>query len=87
VRFLARIDYDTLGRIGRLRCALLVIHSRDDEIIPYHHGRKLFEAAKEPKCFQEISGGHNDGFITSGSVYTDALAKFLGEAIPAGDDN
>jgi len=85
VRFLARINYDTLGRIGKLRCPLLVIHSRDDEIIPYHHGEKLFEAAKEPKRFQEISGGHNDGFITSGSVYKDALSQFLSEAIPSGD--
>jgi len=85
VRLLARIKYDTLGRIGKLRCRLLVIHSRDDEIIPYHHGQKLFEAAKQPKRFQEISGGHNDGFITSGSIYTNALSEFLSEAIPSGD--
>jgi uncharacterized protein len=85
VRLLARINYDTLGRVGRLRCALLVIHSRDDEIIPFHHGQKIFEAAKEPKRFQEISGGHNDGFITSGNVYKNALAEFLSEAIPSAD--
>jgi hypothetical protein len=85
VRFLARIDYDTLGRIDKLRCRLLVIHSRDDEIIPYHHGQKLFEAAKEPKRFQEISGGHNDGFIRSGDVYKDALGKFLADSIPSGN--
>ncbi|MDP6543413.1 MAG: alpha/beta hydrolase [Phycisphaerae bacterium] len=86
VRFLARINYDTLGRIGKLRCRLLVIHSPDDEIIPYHHGEQLFEAAKEPKRFQEISGKHNDGFIKSGSVYKDALSQFLSEAIPFADD-
>jgi len=85
VRLLARIKYDTLGRIDKLRCGLLVIHSRDDEIIPYHHGLKIFETAKEPKQFQEISGGHNDGFLTSGSVYIGTLAKFLSEAIPPGD--
>jgi len=85
VRLLARINYDTLARIDKLRCRLLVIHSRDDEIIPFHHGQKIFEAAKQPKRFQEISGGHNDGFITSGSVYTNALAEFLSEAIPSAD--
>ena len=85
VRLLARINYDTLGRIDKLRCGLLVIHSRDDEIIPYHHGEQLFEAAKQPKRFQEISGGHNDGFITSGSVYTNALSEFLSEAVPSAD--
>jgi len=85
VRLLARINYDTLGRIGKLRCGLLVIHSTDDEIIPFHHGQKLFEAAKEPKRFQEISGGHNNGFITSGNIYKNALAEFLAESIPSGD--
>ena len=85
VRLLARIKYDTLGRIDKLRCGLLVIHSPDDEIVPYHHGQKIFEAAKEPKRFQEISGGHNDGFLASGSLYTDALAEFLAGSIPPDD--
>jgi hypothetical protein len=82
VRMLARINYDTLGRINQVRCRLLIIHSPDDEIIPYHHGQKLFQAAKEPKTFQEIIGGHNDGFIRSGDVYTGCISKFLTEAIP-----
>ncbi len=82
VRLLARINYDTLGRIDKLRCPLLVIHSRDDEIIPFHHGEQLFAAAKEPKRFQEISGGHNDGFMTSENVYTDAIAEFLDSVKP-----
>ena len=86
VRLMARINYNTLGRIKHVRCPLLIIHSPDDEIIPYHHGQKLFQAAKEPKTFQEITGGHNDGFIRSGDLYTDCLERFLSEAIPAGDD-
>jgi uncharacterized protein len=81
VRFLARMSYNTLGRIDKLRCPLLIIHSPDDEIIPYHHGRQIFESAKEPKRFQEISGRHNDGFITSGSIYTNAISEFLTSAI------
>ena len=82
VRLLARINYNTLGRIGKLRCPLLVIHSADDEIIPYHHGQKIFAAAKEPKRFQEISGGHNDGFMTSESVYTECISEFLDSVKP-----
>jgi len=82
VRMLARINYNTLGRIQQVRCRILMVHSPDDEIIPYHHSQKLFAAAKEPKTFQEIVGGHNDGFIRSGDLYTDSVAKFLEEAIP-----
>jgi hypothetical protein len=77
VRFLARTRYDNLGRIGDIHCPLLVIHSRDDEIIPFAQGRRLYQAANEPKRFLEINHGHNDGFLLSGSLYTDGLAAFL----------
>jgi len=82
VRFLARIKYNTLGLMDKLQCPLLVIHSPQDQIIPYHHGQKLFAAAREPKRFQEISGGHNDGFMRSGSVYTGCLDGFLQASMP-----
>lgn len=37
---------------------LLVMHSEDDEVIPFEHGRALFEAAEAPKTFQRLKGGH-----------------------------
>ena len=37
---------------------LLVMHSRDDQVIPFEHGRAVFEAAEAPKSFQPLSGGH-----------------------------
>ena len=37
---------------------LLVMHSEDDPIIPYDHGKRLFAAAAEPKTFQRLRGGH-----------------------------
>ncbi|XOZ33119.1 alpha/beta hydrolase [Halomonadaceae bacterium KBTZ08] len=37
---------------------LLVMHSIEDGIIPFEHGRKLYEAAAEPKTFQRLKGGH-----------------------------
>jgi uncharacterized protein len=58
------------------------VHSRDDDIIPFRHGRRLWEAAPEPKAFLEISGTHNDGFVTTGRRYEEGLAAFLGEHGP-----
>jgi len=63
IRLLANIRYDTLARVPQITCPTLVIHSRDDDIIPFAHGRRLFEAARSPKQFLEIEGGHNEGFI------------------------
>jgi uncharacterized protein len=77
VRWLARIRYDTLARMPGITAPVLVVHSPDDDIIPFHHGRRLWEAAREPKEFLEISGTHNAGFVTHGRRYEEGLARFL----------
>jgi hypothetical protein len=53
------------------------MHSRDDTLVPYEFGVRLFEGANEPKRFVELFGGHNDAFLVSGDVYTDAWAEWL----------
>src|SRR5688572_1400501 len=63
VRLVSRIRYDTLRRLGDVRAPVLVIHSPDDDIIPFTHGQRLFDAAPEPKAMLEIAGGHNEGFV------------------------
>ena len=45
------------------------MHSRTDEIIPYEHGQKNFDAAKEPKVFIELVGGHNDAIYADQTKY------------------
>ncbi len=76
-RLLCRYDYNTAAAIKKINCPVLIIHSPQDDIIPFSHGRKLFEAASEPKAFLEIRGDHNTGFLASGSLYTNGLADFL----------
>jgi len=79
VRLLARIRYDSLSRVAVARCPVLVVHSRDDEIVPFSHGERLFAAAREPKRLLAISGSHNEGFLLSGAPYRDGIARFLHE--------
>jgi len=76
-RLLARFDYDAVDGIGRVTCPVLVAHSPQDDIVPYAHGRRLFEAAPEPKQFLELSGGHNDGFIYMRREWVNHLGAFL----------
>jgi fermentation-respiration switch protein FrsA (DUF1100 family) len=82
VSLLSRFKYDTISKIGRINCPKLIIHSPEDEVVPYDHGITLFENALPPKYFLGIRGGHNDGFFISGSLYTDGLRKFLDIALP-----
>lgn len=77
VRLLARIHYKTLESIAEVEAPVLVVHSRDDEIVPFEHGQRLFEAAREPKTFQPIRGDHNAGFLISGEDYVQGLRSFL----------
>ncbi len=81
VRLLSRFHYDSISKVGRIGQPMLVLHSRDDEIVPFHHGRQLFDAAREPKQFYQMLGGHNDGFLSSGQAYKDALGKFLQQVL------
>ena len=77
VRLISRLRYDTLSRMAHVRAPVLVIHSPADDIIPYSHGQRLYAAAREPKAFLEVSGGHNDGFVFTRPEWVEALRKFL----------
>jgi fermentation-respiration switch protein FrsA (DUF1100 family) len=77
VRLLSRYRYNNLDKVVLISAPLLVVHSRQDEIIPFSHGERLFERAREPKSFLAIQGGHNDAFLTSRKAYTLGLKSFL----------
>jgi fermentation-respiration switch protein FrsA (DUF1100 family) len=81
VRLITRIDYPVKDYVTATQAPLLVIHSRDDEIIPFDMGRAVFEAATGPKTFLEINGDHNAGFWLSRETYVPALDDFLTEAL------
>ncbi|MCE8022811.1 alpha/beta hydrolase [Billgrantia aerodenitrificans] len=77
VRWLATLDYPTARYVTRIESPLLVIHSRDDEIIPFSEGEAVYRAANEPKELLTIRGGHNTGFIDSEPDYSTGIDAFL----------
>lgn len=81
IRWLAHLKYDTKQYVKNIACPVMVAHSKDDEIIPFEEGREIFEAAPKPKQFLEMRGGHNDGFIISGSTYVEGLKLFINDAL------
>lgn len=82
IRLLAHIRYDSLARLAQINRPLLVIHSRNDDIIPYTHGQRLFAAARPPKQFLEIEGGHNEGFVFGREDWVRQLDGFLRQTLP-----
>ena len=79
-RFLAkgiRHRFPTIDRVPLIRAPLLVIHSREDSLIPFKHGKAIFDAAPEPKTFLEIRGDHDMGFVESMDAYKQGWQAFF----------
>ncbi len=74
------VHYDSLSKIGRIQMPLLAIHGQEDDLIPFTDGRKLFDAAPEPKTWIPLAGaGHNDTYVVGGEAYFRRLATFAAE--------
>lgn len=77
VRLFAGFRYDTLAHLRAVRCPVLVVHSRDDELVPFDQGVRLFEAVGRPRQFAEIAGSHSNGFLSSADRYRQAWSTWL----------
>jgi uncharacterized protein len=84
VSWLVRYRYDNLSKMPRVLCPVLILHSPNDEIIPFEMGERLYAAARAPKSFAPLRGDHNGAFITSAQEYVDAMRVFLGTPRPPG---
>lgn len=61
-KWLVRDRYDNLGKIDRVNAPLLIVHGEADRVVPTEMGRRLYEAANEPKQVRILAGaGHVDG--------------------------
>lgn len=69
--------WDSVNKIKSITIPKLIIHSINDEIVPYEQGRKLFENAASPKEFLQVRGGHNSCFFESTQIFKEKIADFL----------
>ncbi len=81
VRLLLTYRYESIDKVPRITCPKLFFHGKDDTLIPFVNGRKLFDAAAEPKRFVETPGGHNEAGFTYSPDFTDRLAMFIDEVL------
>ena len=77
VKLLSKYRYNTLEALKQVRCPVLVVHSRDDKVVPFSHGKKLYEAARGPKTFVEIGGPHKGGYKPTLGIYHEGVKRFL----------
>ncbi|MFN6482542.1 MULTISPECIES: alpha/beta hydrolase [unclassified Nostoc] len=76
-RILPFDKFPNLDNIKKVKCPILVIHGKADDIIPFAHGEKLFNAAINPKLYLWVEGAnHNDLFWVAEEKYRQTLQDF-----------
>ena len=69
--------FPSIDKIKKVNCPVLFIHGRNDRIIPFWHGEKLFAEANEPKFSLWIErADHNDVSDVGGETYLKAIRDF-----------
>lgn len=71
---------DSVNKIANYQGPLLIAHGTQDKLIPFAHGKRLFEVANEPKQFIPITGAdHNwsppTGYLQALEAFFDKLAS------------
>jgi fermentation-respiration switch protein FrsA (DUF1100 family) len=78
MRWFIRSKFDTLAKVAASSVPKLILHARDDEVIPFAMGERLCAAARPPKeCHWFDRGGHNAIFVTVPEEYFRQLAASL----------
>lgn len=75
--FLLGTKLDSLTKVRTLKTPKIFIHSREDEMIPFRLGERLYQEAAAPKEFLESSGGHNDILLDFEEKIARELVTFL----------
>jgi fermentation-respiration switch protein FrsA (DUF1100 family) len=74
------VPFDKFRNISKIRgvnCPVLVIHGRKDNVIPFHNGERLFDAAPQPKSHYWVeTAGHNDLEYVAGEQLIRGIKAF-----------
>ena len=77
-----RSSMASIDKVPAITCPKLFIHGQLDDIVPFEHGRRLFDAAAEPKQFMPLGDCDHDSIIEVGAGrYLDAISGFMAEHV------
>jgi fermentation-respiration switch protein FrsA (DUF1100 family) len=80
VRWLITNRFESLVKLDKCRQPIFIAHGTADDLVPFSHGEKLFQAAHEPKQFLRIDAAtHNDALPVKFFV---ELKAFLARTAP-----
>jgi len=75
--FLAKNRFDSVGKLSRVHCAVLITHGESDETVPTEQARTLFAAANQPKKLMILPGADHNFSGSLGEKYLDTITEFI----------
>ena len=69
--------FDSQAKVAKIGSPLLVVHGSEDRVIAPELGRRLFDAAAEPKRFELVQGGSHHNTNSVGQAQYRAAIKAL----------
>ncbi|MFI5457577.1 MAG: alpha/beta hydrolase, partial [Isosphaerales bacterium] len=83
VSLLLRHRFDSIHKIARVACPILIGHGRLDPIVPFKMGKELAARAKGPVTTLWIDHAeHNDFYEVGGPRIGEAIAMFVEQMTP-----
>jgi fermentation-respiration switch protein FrsA (DUF1100 family) len=71
--------FNSLSKMKRVTCPVLIIHGKADSVIGFWNGELLYAAAREPKQKWWVErGNHNDILLVDAPGYWKAVSSFVG---------
>lgn len=72
--------FHNLDKLRRVKCPVLVMHGKQDGVIPFSHGERLYAAVPGKKMSFWVEGaGHNDFEYVAGPRYIQAVKDFAAQ--------
>ena len=70
--------FPNIKRVSNVNCPVLFFHGKQDQIVPFNHGKTMYMLANEPKYKLWIPHcGHNDIIHSAEKCYIETLHSFL----------
>jgi fermentation-respiration switch protein FrsA (DUF1100 family) len=70
--------FPNIDRLPAVQCPVAIIHGKRDEVVPFVHGKRMYEAVMPPYNYKPLwidSAGHNN--IVGFAVYYSYVRKFF----------
>ncbi|AFY54134.1 Putative lysophospholipase [Rivularia sp. PCC 7116] len=78
IKILPFDKFPNLEKIKRVKCPVLIMHGKLDEVVPFYHSEQLFEQTPSPKLSLWIEDAkHNNFPYAAGERYTKILKEFI----------